>query len=125
MTRKSFKKADLTETDLKVVYDSSIPVEMASFMLDIPEPYISSWRHAEKFAANRLAASQRYRDKKKAEGIMSQAHKTYQFWSEADVQYIMTSEDTDEEMAKKLGRTICSVQKKRERVLAKGGNDGA
>lgn len=121
----SFKKANLSESDLKVVYDTSISVEMASFMLDIPEPYISSWRHAEKFAANRLAASQRYRDKKKAEGIMSQSHKTYQFWSEADVQYIMTSEDTDEEMAKKLGRTICSVQKKRERILAKGGNDGA
>ena len=124
MTRSSFKKADLTEDDLKVVYDWNIPVEMASFLLDIPECYISSWRHSKKYADNKREASQRYREKKRAEGIMSQQHQTYQFWSDADVQYIMTSDDTDEEMAKKLNRTICSVQKKRERVIAKGENYG-
>ena len=124
MTRRSFKKIDLSEEDLKVIYDFTIPVEMASFMLDIPESYISSWRHQKKYAANRIAASQRYRDKKKAEGIMSHDHQKYNYWSEADVKYILTSEDTDEEMAIKLGRTICSVQKKRERAR-KGGGNGA
>lgn len=123
MTRRSLKKADLSEADLKVIYDFTISVEMASFMLDIPESYVSSWRHQKKYAANRIAASKRYRDKKKAEGIMSQGHKTYDYWSDEDIKYILTSDDTDEEMAKKLGRTICSVQKKRERVL-KGESNG-
>lgn len=123
MTRRSLKKADLSEEDLKIVYDTSISVEMASFMLDIPESYVSSWRHQKKYAASRIAASKRYRDKKKAEGIMSHSHQKYSYWSDDDVKYIMTSEDTDEDMAKKLGRTICSIQKKRERVL-KGESNG-
>ena len=47
------------------------------------------------------------------------AHGCYNFWTQAMVDYILNSTDTDKEQARKLGKTIYAVQKKRQRELAK------
>lgn len=113
-------KNDLKPEQWKMIMDLSQDVSVVSMILDIPEYKIKDWRHSEKYKDAIKEAGKRYKEKKRAEGSFSNGHATYDFWSAADIQYLMESEESAEAIATKLGRTICSVQKKRERLRKEG-----
>ena len=62
----------------------------------------------------------KYRYKKKIQAELSNGERPYMIWSPAEEEEIMTTKLTDKELAIKLGRTVGSIQVKRNRLLKKG-----
>lgn len=62
----------------------------------------------------------KYRYKKKVQEELSNGERQYMIWSPAEEEEIMTTTLTDKELAIKLGRTVGSIQVKRNRMLKKG-----
>lgn len=118
-------KSKLTEKELKVVEDLSIPVDVASFMLGITASLITHYRYRMKIKDSLRKAAKKYRDKLKEAHLekFGKTHASYNYWSEEEIKYIMTSTDSDLEQAEKLGRTVYSIQKKRERERLKEANN--
>jgi len=116
MIKKKSIREKLTPEQWDMILDPMQDTDMISMVLDIPKYKIENWRHVNKYRDSMREASRRYRNKKKEEGIMSKAHSRYNFWKEDEIKYILSSEDSLEQMAIRLGRTICSVQKKLERI---------
>lgn len=65
-------------------------------------------------------AEARYKYKKKLQAEFSTGERPYMIWSPAEEEEIMTTKLTDKELAIKLGRTVGSIQVKRNRLLKKG-----
>lgn len=113
------KRYSFSENDLALLNDLSLTPDIVSFMINKPKYVVEDYRHRIRFAENRKAASQRYRDKKKKENEekFGKAHGCYDYWSEVEIQYLLNSTEPDEEIAKKLNRTTAAIQKKREREI--------
>lgn len=62
----------------------------------------------------------KYRYRKKLQEEMSTGERPYMIWSPAEEEEIMTTKLTDKELAIKMGRTVGSIQVKRNRLLKKG-----
>lgn len=114
----------LSKDDLKIVLDTSIPPDVASFMVDMPANTISQYRFRNKYSEGLRKASARFREKMKQQNIekFGKSNACYNYWSAEDIKYIMTSKDPDSVMAEKLNRTVYSIQKKRERELKRRNN---
>lgn len=108
-----------TADQLHILNDLSIPRDIASMMTDLPEREISDYRFRLRYKKSIYAAAKKFRDKRKLLDKERLGGRRYDYWSDEDVEYIMTSTDSDTEMADKLGRTVYSIQKKRERELKK------
>lgn len=111
-----------TPEQIKILSDFSIPRDLASVMTGLPERDISDYRFRLKYRDSIAAASRRYREQRKFKDAQRLGGRAYNFWSAEDIEYILNGTDTDEEMAEKLGRTVYSIQKKRERELNKERN---
>jgi hypothetical protein len=111
-----------TQEQIKVLSDFSIPRDLASMMTGLPERDVSDYRFRLKYRDSIAAASRRYREQRKFKDAERLGGRVYNFWTEEDIEYILNGTDTDEEMAEKLGRTVYSIQKKRERELNKERN---
>lgn len=111
----------LPEIEQNIVLDTSISPEVASFMTQLSAKQISGLRRPGDYKEARKLASSRKRAKMKEENLarFEKPHGCYNYWSAADIKYIMTSTDSDQEMALKLNRTIYSIQQKRSRELKK------
>ena len=112
----------LSEEDFEIVADKTIPSDLASLITGIPIEEISKYRYSLKYRSSLREASRRYREKLKKK----RRTRTYSYWTEEEIDYIMYGTDTDVEMAKKLDRSVYSIQKKRERETNKrlGGKNG-
>lgn len=110
-----------TADQLHILDDLSIPRDVASMMTDLPEREISDYRFRIRYKKAIHAAAKKFRDKRRLLDNERLGGRQYNFWSDEDVEYIMTSTDSDTDMADKLGRTVYSIQKKRERELKKKG----
>lgn len=112
----------LSEEDFKIVSDKTIPSDLASVITGIPIEEISKYRYSLRYRSSLREASRRYREKLKKK----RRTRTYGYWTEEEIDYIMYGTDTDVEMAKKLDRSVYSIQKKRERETNKrlGGKNG-
>ena len=111
-----------TQEQIKILSDFSIPRDLASVMTGLPERDISDYRFRLKYRDSIAAASRRYRAQRKFKESERLGGRVYNFWTAEDIEYILNGTDTDEEMAEKLGRTVYSIQKKRERELNKERN---
>jgi len=124
--RKKTPTYRLSNEDLKIILDHSIPPDVASFMVNVPANTISQYRFRNKYKDSIDKAVARFRAKLKQANLarFGKSNGCYQYWTEEDINYILESSDPDAVMAEKLNRTIYSIQKKREREL-KRRNNGA
>lgn len=118
--RKEKIERTYTPEQLQILNDLSITRDIASMLTDLPQREINDYRFRIRYREVINKAAKRYRDKKKAENLERLGGRKYDYWTAEDIEYILTSEDTDEEMAIKLGRTTYAIQKKREREIKKG-----
>ena len=109
-----------TPEQLMILNDFTITRDSAAIITDLPQREINDYRFRVRYKEAINKAAKRYRDKKKAENLERLGGRKYDYWTAEDIEYILTSEDTDEEMAIKLGRTTYAIQKKREREIKKG-----
>lgn len=100
--------------------DFSTPVDVASFMTDMAPRDIAQYRYRIKYKELRAKASARYRERmKEQDKALGRDHGTYKYWTPEEINYILNSEDTDEQQSEKLGRSVYSIQKKRQRERGK------
>lgn len=100
---------DLTEKEISILQNYTITNDAACVMLNLPRRDVLKLRQYYRYTEARKEASQRFREKNKSD------NRKYNFWKPDEIAYILTSEDTDEEQAKKLKRSVYAIQKKRER----------
>lgn len=117
--RNNRKERKYTPEQLVVLQNLAIPRDIASMMIDVPEREVSDFRFRIKYKKSILAAAKKYRDQRKLKDEERLGGRQYNYWTPEEITYIMTSEDSDVTMAEKLGRTVYSIQKKRERELNK------
>lgn len=118
--RKEKQERKYTPDQLLVLNDLTIDRDVASIMTDLPIREISDYRFRIRYKDSIIRASKKFRDKRKLKDAERLGGRQYDYWTPADVEYIMTSTDSDAEMAEKLNRTVYSIQKKREREIKKG-----
>ena len=124
--KKQTPTRQFSKEDMKIILDTSIPPDVASFMVDAPANTISQYRFRDKYKEGLRRSAARFKEKMRQENLakFGKPNACYQYWTEEDIKYILESKDTDAAMAKKLNRTVYSIQKKREREL-KRRNHGA
>lgn len=122
---RQISKSKLTEKELQIIEDLSIPVDVVSFMTGIQASLITHHRYRMKIKESLRKAAAKYRNKLKEKHLekFGKTHASYNYWTEEEIKYIMTSKDSDLEQAEKLGRTVYSIQKKREREKIKENNN--
>lgn len=115
------RKKELPKDKRDIIYNYTIDHNMASVLTGIDADKIYHFRYQDLFKEKQREASQRYRDKQREKDIekFGAPHSCYNFWSEEEIKYILTSKDSDRVMAEKLNRTIASIQKKRAREVEK------
>lgn len=111
----------LPEVEKNIVLDTSISPEVASFMTQLSSKQISNMRRPGDYREARRIASSRKREKMKQENLerFEKPHGCYNYWTAAEIKYILTSKDSDQKMSEKLNRTIYAIQQKRSRELRK------
>jgi len=116
-TRQNF--AELSDEDKRILDNKTITPDVASFMVDMSMNSVVQYRYRVNHREECKQASQKCRNKMKAENQkrFGGNNKCYNYWSEAEIEYILFSNDSDKTMAKKLHRTVYAIQKKREREL--------
>jgi len=118
--RKEKQERVYTPDQLLVLNDLTISRDVASIMTDLPMREISDYRFRIRYKEAISRASKKFRDKRKQQDAERLGGRQYDYWTAEDIEYILTSTDSDAEMADKLNRTVYSIQKKRERELKKG-----
>lgn len=115
----SKQRYEITEAQRKIIDDLSLSVDVVAFMCNLPANYIATLRYAIQNTDKRKESIRKYNAKLKKENRdkFGKAHACYRYWTAEEIEYIMTSTDTDKEQAEKLNRTRYSIQKKRERVM--------
>lgn len=103
-----------------VLCNLTIPRDIAAIMTDLPCREVTEYRFRIKYKDAINKASKKYRDKRKLRETERLGGRQYNYWSPEDIELIMTSTESDDMIAEKLGRTVYSIQKKRERELKKG-----
>ena len=118
---RKISKSKLTEKEIKIIEDLSITIDIASFMTGIQSSLITHYRYRMKIKDSLRKAAKKYRDKLKERHLekFGKTHASYNYWTEEEIKYILTSQESDIEQAEKLGRTVYSIQKKRERERMK------
>ena len=117
--RKARRK--LTAGDIELMTTQELPIDVAAFITDTNEKTVQNSRYRAKYSESCKAASQRNRNKMKQENIQNfkKTHGCYNYWTAAQIEYILNSADSDKVQARKLGKTIYAIQKKRQRELEK------
>lgn len=115
------RRSNFTEEEKQLLTNEYMPNDIAAFIIEANTKTIENAKHRYKYSESCKAASKKNREKMKKENIenFKKTHGCYNFWTQAMVDYILNSTDTDKEQARKLGKTIYAVQKKRQRELAK------
>ena len=119
--KKRTTRQQLTEEAQRIISDISIPPDMAGFMLGMESTEVSKYRSREKYREGNARASANYRKKLKEKHLetFGRNNACYGYWSKEEVEYIMNTKEPDTAIAEQLGRTVYSIQKKRERELKK------
>lgn len=111
----------LSDEDIRLLEDETLSHDVVAFMLDKPIYMIRDYRHRKKFAKSLKYAQARHRAKVKQRNIekFGKRNGCYKFWTQEEIDYLLASQEPDEVIAEKLGRTAHAIQKKRERELRK------
>lgn len=127
MRRKRTDYSRLSEEDIRILTNRTVTSDVASFMVDMPAKQVIDYRYRESHREQCKEASKKAREKMKAEheALFGTGKRQYDYWRPEEIEYIITSSDSDKKMARKLKRSIQSIQKKRSRVLQERESDGA
>ena len=106
----------VTQEEQDILGDHTIPISVAMIMLDMAHREVLTKRQYILYGEQRRKASLKYREKIKN---LQNRKRTYNFWKPEEIEYILTSTDSDLTQAKKLDRSVESIQKKRERERRK------
>ena len=117
--RQRKKNIKISNEDMKIILDKSIPPDVAGFMVNLTANQVSQLRFRDKYSESLRKAAYKYREKLRQKDLekFGKPHACYNYWSEADVKYILESKDPDSIMAEKLNKTVSAIQKKREREI--------
>ena len=123
MRKKNKKKkvTDLSENDMKILMTKAIEADVAGYMINAEPEEVTSMRYRLARKEQLAEASRVFRQKVKTENLQrfGKEHGCYNYWTEEEIEYILTSEDSDKEQALRLNKTVAAVQQKRSRELAK------
>jgi hypothetical protein len=119
-TQRKKPPKEWTDKDKKILSDRSLPKEVAALLVDTSVSAVTNYRSNfsdEKKEIHRQYA-QRERDLRRAREIerFGGIYKSARPWTKEEVQYLITTEDTDSVIAEKLSRTQDAVTKKRQRL---------
>ena len=113
---KKKERVPFTEEEKKQLLKASSPTELRALALVMHRSY-DSLRRKKWALENRERDIHAHNEYRKERNLMSGKLHDYTIWSMAEEAYILNSDLPDVEIAKKLNRTISSVQNKRMRLL--------
>ena len=109
---------NLSAEDKVILEDKTLTNDVVCFMLDLPMSYVKSYRYRKKYSESLRKASARKREeiRQKNKDRFGKAHACYNYWTDEEIEYLLRSTETDEEIALKLNRTSDAIRQKRNRV---------
>lgn len=115
MKKQTKRKRKLKPEEEAIILDKSIPLDVASMLLNMNKSEVDSYRQLAFYKEFRNKNQKRYYQERRQQELAKFGKKnaSYRLWTEEEQRYIMTSTDTDEEMAEKLNRTLSAISSQR------------
>lgn len=116
--RKNRIVSKLSAEDKAILEDKTLTNDVVCFMLELPLSYVKAYRYRKKYSESlrKASAKKRQEIKQKNKERFGKAHGCYNYWTDEEIEYLLRSTETDEEIALKLNRTSDAIRQKRNRV---------
>lgn len=119
MRQGKYERVPYSKEEIKLITENS-GLKLRDIANIIGRDYDSVRRKKWQLENTGRDAEIKYQYKKRVQAELSTGEHPYMIWSPAEEEEIMTSKLTDKELAIKMGRTVGSIQVKRNRLLKKG-----
>lgn len=106
-----------TEEELKYIRNVGYTIKDVALILGRTEDAIKAKRFAMKNPEKMKTKNREQKRRTRAAEAERLGGRKYDYWTKAEVELILKSKLTDEELSKQMGRTTSSIQKKRHRVI--------
>lgn len=116
------KKRKLTPEEEKIILDKTISIDMAAIFLDISKADVDHYRQLYLYKEARKRNSNKYKKEEREKNLkkFGKRNACYNFWTAEQINYILTSTETDDKIAEKLNKTVGAIRQKRYDLKKKG-----